>query len=109
MRAGYATGLAQIDRVRLWQGDLIEGLGFGPLETPSRLAFSRPGVTLRACSDGSGAGPVLLIVPAPIPRAYIWDLVSWASAVRRCIDSVLRGYLMDWVYGGAWCRDRGWQ
>src|SRR3546814_3818487 len=60
--------------------------------------FSRPGVTLRAYSDGSGAGPVLLIVPAPIKRAYIWDLVPWASAVRRCIDS---GQI-----GRASCRER---
>src|SRR3546814_4538896 len=78
-------------RISDWSSDVCSS------DLPSRLAFSRPGVTLRAYSDGSGAGPVLLIVSAPIKRAYIWDLVPWASAVRRCIDSGLRVYLMEWA------------
>ena len=38
----------------------------------------------------------MLLVPAPIKRAYIWDLAPWASAVRRCSDNGFRTYLLQW-------------
>jgi polyhydroxyalkanoate synthase len=58
-----------------------------------------PGVELRAFSGTAAtfAGPPLLIVPAPIKRAYIWDLAPAVSAVRRCLEAGLRVYLIRWA------------
>ena len=67
-----------------------------PLETPSRAALTEPCLTLKAYPAGPDTGPVLLLVPAPIKRAYLWDLASWASVVRQCIATGLRVYLLQW-------------
>jgi len=60
----------QVDDLRRWQGRLLEWVGLGPIETPSRVVFSERGASLHAYADNDRLGPVLLIVPAPI----IWDL-----------------------------------
>jgi len=39
--------------------------------------------------------PVLL-VPAPIKRGYIFDLLPTASVVQRCIEAGLQPYLIEW-------------
>ena len=98
---GGWDGLDQVDRLRRWQGELLDRLGWGPVETAHRVVFSEPGVELRAYGgDGSGTGPVLLIVPAPIKRAYIWDLMPEASVVRRCMEGGLRVYMAVWTDPG---------
>ncbi|HYE35532.1 alpha/beta fold hydrolase [Methylocaldum sp.] len=89
-----------VDRFRRGLGVWFDLTGFGPEETPFRTAMSEPGLTLRSYSPTSGAGPVLLIVPAPIKRAYIWDLVPWASVVRRGLASGLSVYLAYWERPG---------
>jgi len=73
---------------------MMDAVGLGPEEADFRVPLSRPGFRLRAYG---GTGPALLIVPAPIKRAYIWDLAPGASAVRRCLSAGLRVYLMDWM------------
>jgi polyhydroxyalkanoate synthase len=87
---------AQLDLVRRRQGQVLDTMGLAPQETPFRVAFAEPGVRLRAYGDGQAAGPVLLIVPAPIKRAYIWDLSPSASVVQRCLHGGLRVYLIEW-------------
>jgi polyhydroxyalkanoate synthase len=42
-----------------------------------------------------------LIVPAPIKRAYICDLLPAVSAVRRCLEGGFRVYLIQWEPPGA--------
>lgn len=86
----------QMDQARCWQGRVLDALGCAPLETPSRLVLRRPGVTLKGYGDASGAGPVILMVPAPIKRAYIWDLAPGASVVEHCLAHGLRPYLVQW-------------
>lgn len=98
---------AQQDQLRRWLGKQLDAVGLGPIESRFQVVFTEPGVTLRYY-EGEGVdgdGPVLLIVPAPIKRAYIWDLVPWASAVRKCLSSGLRVYLMHWEQPGA--REQG--
>ncbi|MDP9374172.1 MAG: hypothetical protein M3Q65_17300, partial [Chloroflexota bacterium] len=58
----------QIDQARRGLGALLDALGWGPVETPSRAAFAAPVVTLKAYGEAGGAGPVVLLVPAPIKR-----------------------------------------
>ncbi len=41
-----------------------------------------------------------MIVPAPIKRAYIWDLAPWASVVLRCVRNGLRVFLIEWTEPG---------
>jgi polyhydroxyalkanoate synthase len=91
---------AQLDRSRRWLGELLDLSGCGPQETPSRVAFQEPGVTLRSYGDLRTEGPVLLVVPAPIKRAYIWDLLPSVSVVRRCLQGGLRVYLIQWQRPG---------
>ncbi|MBI2312715.1 MAG: alpha/beta hydrolase [Betaproteobacteria bacterium] len=89
----------QMDRSRRLQGAMFDALGLGPVETPSRVVLSKPCVTLKAYGDNA-AGPAALLVPAPIKRAYIWDLAPELSAVRRCLDGGLRVYLAQWEAPG---------
>ncbi len=91
---------AQLDRSRRWLGEWLDLLGCGPQETPARVAFHESGVTLRSYGGRQADGPVLLVVPAPIKRAYIWDLVPSVSVVRRCLHGGLRVYLVHWERPG---------
>lgn len=91
----------QIDRLRRGQGRVLDALGLGPIETQSRVVRSQPGVTLKAYGAEGAAGPVVLLVPAPIKRVYIWDLVPRASVVRQCLRAGARVYLIQWERPGA--------
>lgn len=88
--------LHALDRYRRFRGTLMDAAGFGPEEAPYRRVSSRPGVRLRAYG-GPSSGPVLVVVPAPIKRPYIWDLAPDTSAVRLCLAAGLRVYLLEWT------------
>ncbi len=90
------TLLHGLDRLRRWQGSLLDAAGFGPVEAPWRLLAERPGFRLR-CYGGPAGAPALVIVPAPIKQPYIWDLAPGSSVVRRCLDAGLRVYLVAWT------------
>jgi polyhydroxyalkanoate synthase len=100
---GTETGrwelLAALDRVRRLQGRWYDVLGLGPVESPCRTVLREVGVTLKAYGE-PGRGPVGLIVPAPIKRAYIWDLTPEASVVRLCRSSDIGLYLLEWEQPG---------
>ncbi|HQI02853.1 MAG TPA: alpha/beta fold hydrolase [Deltaproteobacteria bacterium] len=74
--------------------------GFEPVETPSRRVFSRSLVSLKAYGSGQQTGPAVLIVPAPIKRAYIWDLSPQVSVVRHCLSRNMHVYLTEWKAPG---------
>ena len=92
---GTWTAYAVLDLLRRSAGRFLNGLGFGPVETPSRVVFRGHGLTLRAYKEPDEIKtPVLLIVPAPIKRAYIWDLApargraSWSGIWRAASRSI---------------------
>jgi polyhydroxyalkanoate synthase len=92
-----AALLKDMDRSRQARGRLLERAGYGPQETPSRILHSEPGLALRRYESASpGERPVLLI-PAPIKRAYIWDLAPETSVVRRWLERGYRVYLAEWT------------
>ncbi len=94
----FAPFFALLDAARRGTGQVLDAAGFGPIKTPSRIVFDVPGVRLRAYQpDGCPKGPVLLIIPAPIKRACIWDLLPEISVVRRCLRHGLRVYLLEWL------------
>jgi polyhydroxyalkanoate synthase len=83
-----------MDYCRRMQGNLLDLAGLGPIESPSRAAWTEFGFTLRAYA-GTVAGPAVLVIPAPIKRAYIWDLAPATSAVRQLLRCG-PVYLIDW-------------
>jgi polyhydroxyalkanoate synthase len=86
----------QLDRARRLQGAWLDAAGTGPIETAYRVVRRCPGVTLRSYSGAGESGPLVLIVPAPIKRPYIWDLAPEVSVVRRCLAAGARVFMADW-------------
>jgi len=89
------TGLAIVDEMRRWYGRTLD-VAMLRSETPFRFVLERPGVKLRAYGQQPG-GAVLLIVPAPIKKPYIWDLRPPISVVRRCLDMGFDVYALEWT------------
>jgi polyhydroxyalkanoate synthase subunit PhaC len=89
-----------VDLARRWQGRVLDTLGCGPRETPSRRVLALPLVTLKAYAARERAGPAVLIVPAPIKRAYIWDLAPEVSVVRQLLRRGHAVYLLQWERPG---------
>ena len=96
------TAYALLDEARRRAGRALDAAGLGPVEAQYRVAAEMPGARLRAYQPPEAApeGPVLLVVAAPIKRAYIWDLLPEVSVVRRCLDRGLRVYLLEWLDPG---------
>lgn len=86
----------RLDQLRTEQGAWLERLGWGPEETPARLVLRRPGLTLKGYAGACVEGPPVLLVPAPIKRAYLWDLSPTTSVVRSCLQRGMRPYLVEW-------------
>lgn len=90
------TPFAWIDQLRRWQGQALDAVGLGPVTTASRTVWRKPGLTLKAYGPPNRDRPALLLVPAPIKRAYIWDLAPWASVVQQGLRGGLQVYLIEW-------------
>lgn len=101
------TPFEQMDQLRRWQGRMFDSIGLGPLTTDSRTVFREPGVTLKAYGERGTNKPALLLVPAPIKRAYVWDLVPWASVVQQGLHGRLQVYLIEWDRPGPSLQDFG--
>ncbi len=84
------------DAFRRAQGDMLALLGFGPVESPYRVAATGPFWRLRDYGPAHRSRSVL-IVAAPIKRPYVWDLTPSVSAVRYCLRASLRVYLLEWL------------
>ena len=84
-----------LDRQRRRQGRLLDVLGFSPREQSGRTVLQQSDMELRAYG-GARNGPVVLLVPAPIKRAYLWDLAPGASVVERLLKGGTRPYLIHW-------------
>ena len=85
------------DEVRRQIGRGFDAVGFGPQEEPHRIVAEFDAARLRAYHGSGAGGPILLIIPAPFKRAYIWDLLPAVSVVRRCLDRGMRVYLLEWL------------
>jgi len=96
--ATSVTSFGLLDDVRRQLGHALDFTGLGPVEAPFRVAAKWPGAQLRSYHPRTGAaGPVLLLLPAPIKRAYIWDLLPQVSVVRHCLSRGLRVFLLEWL------------
>lgn len=93
------------DETRRQRGLMLERLGFSPRSTPSRTVGSGRAADLLAY-QAADRRPALLIVPAPIKAAYIWDLAPDCSAVRRLMSAGLQVYMARWRHPRA--GDEAW-
>jgi polyhydroxyalkanoate synthase subunit PhaC len=92
-----ADAFRHMDNIRHAQGRLLDLAGFGPKERPFRLIHCEAGLKLRKYGQASNGGPVVLIVPAPIKKSYIWDLAPEVSVVHRCLAAGMQVYLAEWT------------
>lgn len=93
------TGQAQfaaLDNLRRAQGSTLAYLGFGARECAYDVVASGRHWRLRHYKGTAKRSP-LLLVPAPIKRPYIWDLMPSVSAVRFCIDHEHDVHLLEWI------------
>jgi polyhydroxyalkanoate synthase subunit PhaC len=86
---------AAADDMRRWYGRALD-LWLARTETPSRLVLERSRVNLRDYGE-EGNRPSLLIIPAPIKKAYIWDLTPSVSVVLACLQARFRVYVLEWT------------
>ena len=89
--------LKDMDRSRQERGKMLDRAGYGPNQTPSIILHAEPGLRLRRFGEEAATGPAVLLVPAPIKRAYIWDLTPQLSVVRRWLERGYRVYQAEWV------------
>jgi polyhydroxyalkanoate synthase len=86
-----------MDRMRQERGRALDRAGYGPQETPYTVVHTEAGLTLRKYGEGKADGPSVLLVPAPIKKAYIWDLTPQVSVVRRWLEQGYKVYLAEWT------------
>jgi len=89
-----------IDEARRQRGLALDAAGFGPIETPYRVLADEPSARLRAYHEADAGGSTLVIVPAPIKRAYIWDLLPEVSVVRHALRRGAKVYVLEWLTPG---------
>ena len=94
--AGGWLILEQMDETRRRFGKLLDAAGLGPIQTPSRIVREFAGLTLRAYAKARRTASAVVIIPAPIKRAYIWDLIPRASAVQQLMRGGFAVYLLEW-------------
>jgi polyhydroxyalkanoate synthase subunit PhaC len=95
------TPLSLVDAMRRAAGLGLDAIGLGPVPTRSAIVERTSGMELRAYQDATPtAGVDLLILPAPIKRPYIWDLLPQVSVVRQALHSGFRVWLADWTESG---------
>jgi|tagenome__1003787_1003787.scaffolds.fasta_scaffold20933166_3 pimeloyl-ACP methyl ester carboxylesterase len=78
-------------------GRPLDAVGFAPQLTPSQVRPLVSGVQLRTYGTQESRDAAVLLIPAPIKRWQIWDLVPDVSVVRRCLDDGLRVYMAEWL------------
>ena len=101
---------AMTDLLRRAQGQTFEAFGLGPEECPYEVVAS--GAFWRHRDYGRSFAQSVLIVAAPIKRAYIWDLVPSSSAIRYILHQGFHVHLLEWLpaettseYGLAECAE----
>ncbi|HZW11950.1 MAG TPA: alpha/beta fold hydrolase [Noviherbaspirillum sp.] len=98
LSTGIRWWFESLDQARRQRGVAMDRLGYGPRESTSWIVLSVPGLRLRCYNDGNTDDdrPVVLIVPAPIKRHYIWDMSPECSVVQHALKQGMRVYLIEW-------------
>src|SRR5262245_39187440 len=83
------------DLFRRAQGRTFEAFGLGPHELPYEVVSC--GAFWRLRDYGKPPAQPVLIVAAPIKRAYIWDLTPSASAIHYIQHQSFHVHLLEWL------------
>jgi polyhydroxyalkanoate synthase len=110
MQSLGVEALKNMDRSRRERGKMLDRAGYAPQTTPSAVIHAEPGLNvlrfdaaaahLAEVPADAAAGddaPAVLLVPAPIKRAYIWDLSPEVSVARRWLERGYRVYQAEWA------------
>jgi len=100
------ASFAMMDILRRALGHALGAFGLDPDECPYRIVDFGPHWSLRDYG-GHDRSLSLLIVAAPIKRAYIWDLAPSVSAVRYCLRAGLHLHLLEWMPASHWHQNNG--
>jgi polyhydroxyalkanoate synthase len=92
----YRALFSMSDLFRCAQGRTLEAFGLGPKESPYEVVASGAFWRLRDYGKSAPAQPVL-IVAAPIKRAYIWDLAPSTSAIQYILHQGFHVHLLEWL------------
>lgn len=87
------------DALRRSLGRVLDAAGLAPHESSWRVVLKESGLHLRRYGEEAGTAGAVLIVPAPIKRPYIFDLLPQVSVVRRLTDNGFSVYLSEWLEG----------
>jgi len=85
------------DQARRQRGVAMDRLGYGPHESAYQTVLTTPGMRLRFYGGDAHASGIALIIPAPIKRHYIWDLMPERSVVQRAQHAGMLVYLAEWT------------
>ncbi len=94
---GIGRYFENLDKLRQLRGRVFDDMGLGPGERPHRTVFARPSLRLRRYGAAKPGRTVMLIVPAPIKRFYIWDLSAQRSVVQQALARGIEVYLCEWT------------
>lgn len=88
-------GFVAVDEMRRWYGHGLD-LCLARTETPSQVVLEQSGVKLHDYGHEENC-PSLLIIPAPVKKPYIWDLMPSVSVVLACRQARFRVYVLEWT------------
>src|SRR6266436_5190868 len=95
------------DVLRRSFGRLLYHAGLAPQEAAWHPVLKQSDLQLRRYGDDGGTAGAVLIVPAPIKRPYIFDLLPQVSVVRRLTEAGFSVYLSEWREGESASGDLG--
>ncbi|SPP93082.1 alpha/beta fold hydrolase [Bradyrhizobium vignae] len=95
VRSSWNAMFLMGDVLRQSLGTLLDNAGYAPQEM-TWYRVQHPDLQLRRYFSNSAATNPVLIVPAPIKRPYIFDLLPQVSVIRRLADAGFAVYLHEW-------------
>src|SRR5947209_15837367 len=84
------------DVLRRSFGRMLDHAGLAPQEAAWHSVLKRSDLQLRRYDQHAGTAGAVLIVPAPIKRPYIFDLLPEVSVIRRLTEAGFSVYLSEW-------------
>jgi polyhydroxyalkanoate synthase len=87
------------DALRRSLGQLLDSAGLAPHEASWHVVVKQSDLQLRRYSQERGTAGPALVVPAPIKRPYIFDLLPQVSVIRRLTEAGFSVYLSEWLEG----------
>src|SRR5436305_4951960 len=84
------------DVLRRSFGRMLDHAGLAPQEAAWHSVLKGSDLQLRRYDQHAGTAGAVLIVPAPIKRSYIFDLLPEVSVIRRLTEAGFSVYLSEW-------------